>query len=101
VEDRIFDPILLAPAGMLFTLVILGWILWLTKIEHKQKMEKQRARLNGEVMAYVAEGSISPDDAERLLRAMNEPGADMKTMQDIVRLRASAAPAPDPAHAHA
>jgi len=31
--------------------------------------EKERERTRREMAAYVAEGSISPDDAERLLKA--------------------------------
>ncbi len=100
-EDRLFDPIILAPAGMLFTLIILGWVTWMSRADNRQKTEKQRMKLHGEVMAYVAEGSITPDDAERLLRAMNEPGANIKQMSDVIRLRASTAPPSPPAHSPA
>lgn len=89
-EEHIFDPLLLAPAGMLFTLIILGWVVWISRIEHRHKMEKQRGKLNSEVMAYVAEGTISVDDAERLLRAMNEPDTSIEQFSTAIRARAAA-----------
>lgn len=35
--------------------------------------ERSRATTQREIAAYVAEGSMTPDEGERLMRAANEP----------------------------
>lgn len=61
-------------AGMAFVLILMSGIFWFAWHEERRKstfkLLKEREQTNREIAAYVAEGSISPDDAERLIRAM-------------------------------
>lgn len=40
---------------------------------HKMVREGARSRVQREIAAYVAEGTMKPEDAERLIRAAREP----------------------------
>jgi hypothetical protein len=59
---------------MLLALIAVVWIVFGTTAS----MSKRRAieRTRRELAAYVAEGSICPDDAERLIRAGGYPSND-------------------------
>ena len=49
-----------------FVMIIIGMVM---KTVNNAYETKQREETRREVAAYVAEGSISPDDAERILNA--------------------------------
>lgn len=57
--------------GGSFAVAIVGILAWMI---HATARSKQRETTRREVAAYVAEGSMTPDDAERILNA-GEPEA--------------------------
>ena len=40
---------------------------------HKMVRESSRSKVQREIAAYVAEGTMRPEDGERLMRAASEP----------------------------
>jgi hypothetical protein len=70
------DFFVMAIAGMGFVLVIVGGIFWYSWHDERRKREfkllRERETTHRELAAYVAEGSITADEAEKLIRAMGE-----------------------------
>lgn len=66
----------IAVIGMIFVLVLLGGIFRFALQDDTRKagvkLEIERERTHREIAAHVASGSLSPDDAERLIRAMGQ-----------------------------
>ena len=87
---------LIAIIGMAFVIVLMSGIFtyaWHeTKRKERFKLQKERETTLREMAAYVAEGTISPDDAERLIRAMGE--TDQLFVGSGVASAAGGAPSP-------
>lgn len=66
----------IAVIGMIFVLVLLGGIFRFALQDDTRKagvkLEIERERTHREIAAHVASGSLSPDDAERLILAMGQ-----------------------------
>ncbi len=64
--------------GMFAVLILIGGICTYAWHDAKRKsvfkLQKEREQTHREIAAYVAEGSISPADAERMIRAMGPLG---------------------------
>lgn len=67
---------LMAIIGMSFVILLLTGIFWYgwrdSCRKERFKLQKERETTLRELNAYVAEGSITPENAERLIRAMSE-----------------------------
>lgn len=65
--------------GMVFVLLLIGGICWYSwHDDHRKrafKLQKERETTHREIAAYVAEGSMTPDQGERLMRAGKDDNA--------------------------
>ena len=85
---------ILAFGGMGFVIVLLGGIFWYSWHEERRKMsfklQKEREQTHREIAAYIAEGSISPDDGERLIHAMGKTDDHVRAVRHEAREAAQA-----------
>jgi len=84
--------VMIALSGMVFVLLLIGGICWYSWHEdHRKrafKLQRERETTHREIAAYVAEGSITPADAEKLIRAMGETDERIRMVQDEAAMRA-------------
>ena len=81
-------------AGMVAVLIMIGVVCTYAWFDSKQKavfkLHKEREQTHREIAAYVAEGSITPADAENMLRAMGS----VATAEDLTHAKRGFNPHP-------
>ena len=84
-----FSPIVYA--SMAFVLILIAGITvacwrW-ERLGQEKRKQKDRERTYREIAAYVAEGTISPSDAERMINAMGSVDEAERTRRDLEQIR--------------
>ncbi len=78
--------------GMAFTLVLLGVIFRFVRRESERtaavKLERERERLYREIASYVAGGSLTIEDAERLIQAIGDSDASLPQLRSQLQVLA-------------
>lgn len=92
------EPLMYTLLGMGFTIVVFAFVMWCNRATRESEVRDARIKLHvaraekqRELIAFVSEGSISPADAERLIRAMDASVADSDRVLDELA-RGGAAP---------
>lgn len=84
-----FSPIVYA--SMAFVLILIAGITvacwrW-ERLGQEKRQQKDRERTYREIAAYVAEGTISPADAERMINAMGSVDHAERTRRELEQIR--------------
>lgn len=84
-----FSPIVYA--SMAFVLILIAGITvacwrW-ERLALEKRTQKDRERTYREIAAYVAEGTITPSDAERMINAMGSVEQAERTRRDLEQIR--------------
>jgi len=74
-------------AVLALMVIIFRFAKWDQSARREHQLRKYREQTYAEIAAYVAEGTISPADAERMMKAMGDLSAQDKVNLDLQTAR--------------